>query len=493
MDTVRIGPVEMVLVLLLAVGLGIGITVGKSALLVGTVAGTALMITAFLSPPLSLYLLVYSMLLGPEFVFGGEFQGAAAGGKAIKVGHGMTLRLDDLLLVVVGLIWLVKAAIRKDEPPFRYTPLNGPIFLYVAACGLATLVGVLVGRVRPLPGFFFNLKYFEYFFLYFMVINIVRTRTMARGLITASLITCFIVSLIAIGQIPSGERASAPFEGEEGEPNTLGGYLVFMGCIVTGLLLTPDSTPKRWPYITTLVLGVLALLATLSRSSFLAATVVLLVVALKTSYRRPLLFSLILLVIVASPWWVPQAVKERVFFTFTQAPTEVGQIRVGGLRVDTSTSDRLRSWKDAMNSLKESPLFGAGVTGAKRFMDAMIPRIVMETGLLGLATFVLLMWAIFRVGWRGYAEAKDAYERGIALGFLLGFLALLIHSVGSNTFIIVRIMEPFWLFAALVVKMQMLPLEEPEPESERAEQPAAIPALQGLRPGLGIGRGTHRL
>jgi len=38
------------------------------------------------------------------------------------------------------------------------------------------------------------------------------------------------------------------------------------------------------------------------------------------------------------------------------------------------------------------------------------------------------------------------------LGFLLGFLALLVHAIGSNTFLTVRIMEPFWLFAALVVR-----------------------------------------
>src|SRR5207244_7928876 len=60
------------------------------------------------------------------------------------------------------------------------------------------------------------------------------------GLVIASLVTCFLVSLFAITQIPSGERASAPFEGETGEPNTLGGYLVFMLAIVVGLLLTSE-------------------------------------------------------------------------------------------------------------------------------------------------------------------------------------------------------------------------------------------------------------
>jgi hypothetical protein len=37
------------------------------------------------------------------------------------------------------------------------------------------------------------------------------------------------------------------------------------------------------------------------------------------------------------------------------------------------------------------------------------------------------------------------------MGVLAGFISLLIHSIGSNTFIIVRIMEPFWFLMGLLV------------------------------------------
>jgi hypothetical protein len=33
-----------------------------------------------------------------------------------------------------------------------------------------------------------------------------------------------------------------------------------------------------------------------------------------------------------------------------------------------------------------------------------------------------------------------------------------VHSIGANTFIIVRIMEPFWFFAAIVVALPGLAL-----------------------------------
>ena len=47
--------------------------------------------------------------------------------------------------------------------------------------------------------------------------------------------------------------------------------------------------------------------------------------------------------------------------------------------------------------------------------------------------------------------------RGFAGGFLAAILGILVHGIGSNSFIIIRIMEPFWLLAALVLAMPRLP------------------------------------
>src|SRR5437016_3430201 len=150
---------------------------------------------------------------------------------------------------------LAQMAVHKGGMPFQRTPLNGPIMFYIAAAGLATLIGVMGGRVKSMTGFFYWLKYYEYVFLYFMVVSAVTTKEETRGLVIASLVTCFVVALFAIAQIPGGERASAPFEGEQGEPNTLGGYLVFMLAIVVGLLLTSGSVTNRLPLLLLLAAG----------------------------------------------------------------------------------------------------------------------------------------------------------------------------------------------------------------------------------------------
>jgi 2-oxoglutarate ferredoxin oxidoreductase subunit alpha len=54
-------------------------------------------------------------------------------------------------------------------------------------------------------------------------------------------------------------------------------------------------------------------------------------------------------------------------------------------------------------------------------------------------------------------------NQALALGFVAGTVGLLGHAIGANTFIIVRIMEPFWFFAAVVVALPGLAQEETAP------------------------------
>src|SRR5574341_917862 len=150
----RIGPVEGLLLVALAVALGMATTLSKPTLLIGLVAGCTLLVAAFLSTSLSLYILIFSMLLSPELAFG-RLEGRGVGGR------GITIRLDDILLLVIGFTWLAKTIIYRELGLIKRTPLNWPIMLYLVACTLATLLGVLTGRVRLATGFFYLLKYFE--------------------------------------------------------------------------------------------------------------------------------------------------------------------------------------------------------------------------------------------------------------------------------------------------------------------------------------------
>ena len=375
------------------------------------IAALVISVASFLSAEVALYVLIISMLLSPEFIVGG------IAGKA-ALGRGITLRFDDILLVIIGFSWFLKTAIKKELGLFLRTPLNRPIAYYLAVCLVATLFGFMMGRIKGLTGFFFVLKYFEYFIVYFMVVNHLREKRQIERFIMAMLIVCFIVCLVSIAQIPGGGRVTAPFEGAEGEPNTLGGYLVLMLSITLGLLVTSGSMKRKTFLGILVVLIAIPLLATLSRSSWLALGPMLLTI-IYFSRRRMVIIVPLIVMLLLSPFILPSGVKERALFTFTQ-PQERGQIEIGGIRIDTSASARLDSWKDVLTKdFITHPVLGYGVTGY-RFLDAQYPKVLVETGIFGFVFFIWLLAAVFKNALYAYQNTSDPLFSGLSLGYLGG-------------------------------------------------------------------------
>ncbi len=430
-----------------ALGMGLLLVRMTLPLALGVGLGLAVLVVAIASDELALYLLIFSMLLGPEFIVGGL-------GKGTTLGRGLTFRLDDIIIVIIGFAWLAKSALHKELGLFVRTPLNRPIAAYSFIVIFATGLGMIAGRVQVLGGTLFVLKVIQYFVIYFMVVNNLRERRQFERFLFALLATAAISSLIGILQIPSGARVSAPFEGTTGEPNTFGGYLVLMLAVVAGLYLTSKSPQRKYVLAPLAVLMFIPLLYTLSRASYLAL-IPFAGALLAFSQRRLLIASLLALSLALAPFLLPKAVVNRVLYTFTQ-PIHPGQAQIAGIRVDTSTSARLRSFQEVVFAdWPKHPAFGYGVTGY-RFLDSQYLRVLVETGLVGLLAFLWLQISLFRRARDILRTTRDPLYKGVALGFLVGFIALIVHSIGTNTFIIVRTMEPFWFLAAMVMMIPQL-------------------------------------
>jgi len=408
--------------------------------------GIIFFIICIASTEAALYLLIFSMLLSPEIIVGAT--------EGASLGRGVTLRVDDFVILIIGFSWLAKMAINKQLGLFLKTPLNKPIGYYIIICLTSTLLGAIFADVHLKTGFFFVLKYFEYVFIYFMVANHLQNNGQIKKFLWAMLITCIIVSIIGIAQIPEGGRVSAPFEGGAGEPNTFGGYLVLIICITTGLFLTTKSFRDQIIYGSLILLFAIPLLYTQSRSSYLAIIPAMLVFVWLSEKRQWVFISLIA-VILMLPFVAPDEAKERISYTFEQGKTRKDVIEISGVKLDTSTSARLNSWKNVARDWVKHPIFGFGVTGYG-FVDAQYFRVLIETGILGLATFIFLISSIFRQVYIIMKNTTESFENGLCMGFWAGFVGLLFHGIGANTFIIVRIMEPFWFLLAMVIMIPNL-------------------------------------
>lgn len=405
------------------------------------ILGLLIFIFSFVNVEFGLYLLIFSMLLSPEFVVG------ATGGGSL--GRGVTLRFDDFLLIIIAAGWFARNAIYKELGLFLKTPLNKPMFFYLLACVIATGWGIMAGRVDPKTGLFFVLKYFEYFIVFFMTVNHVRDKDQVNRFVFCLLLTCFIVSIIGLVQIPGGGRVSAPFEGETGEPNTFGGYLVFMMAIALGILLYSEKTKIKELAVVLISVMIPPFLFTQSRASYVAILPMLVAISL-FSRKRGVLIACLILFVVVSPFLLPNVVKDRILYTFTQPVHQAqAQLYLGGFWIDASTSARLFSLKKAVIDWTRSPLLGYGVTG-HHFIDSQYPRVLVETGALGLMTFLFLIYAVFRMAFFSLRKAATSLERGLCVGYIAGVIGLLFHALAANTFIIVRIMEPFWFFTGIV-------------------------------------------
>lgn len=436
-QTTILGITFSILFLVFVVFLNVSKTPLQILPLVFILAPIVFLIT-FINTDAALILLIFSMLFSPEFTIA-------------QVSHRpVVMRIDDILLIVVFFSWLAKMALNKELGMLRRTPLNMPIIAYILVCVFSTAIGVIAGQVHPLKSSFYILKYVEYFMLFFMVTNNIRSKKQIKIFIVIFLITCAFTCAYAITTIGESGRATAPFEGAKGEPNTLGGYLVLLFAITAGLFLYSPS--RRWRfYCGALACFIfLTLLQTLSRGSYLAFIPMYLTFIILTRKRKILLMGILVLGIFLLPALVPSRVTERVTKTFLSG--KVYKPLGKRITLEQSAASRIESYKRVFQQWTKRPFLGYGVTGVG-LVDSQYPRVLGETGIIGFLIFIWLIRSIFKHSLRIFRDIKDNWAKGLSLGFLAGLVGLSVHFFAANTFIIVRIMEPFWFLTAVVMML----------------------------------------
>jgi hypothetical protein len=294
-----------------------------------------------------------------------------------------------------------------------------------------------------------------------MAVNLLDSDEEMKKVLFYGLIAALLVTLYAYNyHYRTGDRTTAPFDDalygirEGSEPGTLGAYYIVVFGALMGLA---TEIATDW----VLVVGGLlmfmfpAFLQTLSRASYLGMAVCAFMVFVLARRRK---LSMVLgILIIGGLALLSPAIRESTF-------TRVGSTFEGGknvtmhevelfgykMELEDSAAARVDIWHAILyDRLPNHPVLGYGVTGVG-FVDTQYGLILGELGLVGLFIFGWLCATVFGLGAAAMRQARTPWARGIAVGFTAGFSGLLANALTTNTFIIIKVMEPFWLLAAVI-------------------------------------------
>ncbi|MFH1416316.1 MAG: O-antigen ligase family protein [Elusimicrobiota bacterium] len=418
-----------ILAVLVAVLFAKMISIRPTGMPIYAIAGILVVLITIIDTRIAIGLLVMSMLLSPEITLA-------------QVPHrSVVVRFDDLMLALIFFVWLIKTAIDKKLPLIKRTPINKYIYYYLAACFLFTVKGIIFGDVRLNQAFFYLLKYTEYFILFWMVYNIIKTKNDIKLLMTFAVITAIVVMIYGYTKI--GTVVAAPFDDE---PGSFGGYLTLVVAVALGIFVYHRALYLKICSFSIFLFSIPLFIRAQSRASYISFAVMYIsFIFLTGKFRKTLVLIGALTVMIVPTVFsgsIYKTLKERVGYTFSG--------NYGRFNIEPSGAARLISWKNSLiNRWIKKPVTGWGITGVG-FIDSQYVRTLIELGVLGAAAFLLMLYKIFTESRKILKQTDVDWEKGIITGFMAGFIALLFHALTTNTFIIVRIMEPFWFLCAVV-------------------------------------------
>ncbi len=371
-------------------------------------------------------------------------------------------------------------------PPVNF--LNRPLQFLT----LAIFISVLFSQYPGLSLFAFIGKFLKCVFLYFSFIEAFSDNKRISIFLNFFLLSAFITALdgavqhytgrdflrgylIGTENFVSTERINSSFH----SPNGFGAYLLPVIGLVAHFLYTAIARHKSWILQGGSTLFIVLLLAclcwTYSRSSWIGYLFILFLMVWMD--RRKALFAGILFLVFYFIF-LPSLNQTRnlnLFYDNGSGVRVKNENLLYSLKPDLEDigSGRITYWKKAILIIRSSPVWGTGLnTYSRIIMRDPDPRtwwyahncylqLAAETGLLGLACF---LWMLFVLLWHGLnycKQIKDAWPLTFLQGAVSGLFGFLVQSFFDNTFYTVQLGVLMWLIFGLMVAVTRL---NPDPQ-----------------------------
>lgn len=163
---------------------------------------------------------------------------------------------------------------------------------------------------------------------------------------------------------------------------------------------------------------------------------------------------------------IPTSVKERIAMTYNE----------DSRKVDSSSEGRLDLWHDAAQLFLENPMIGTGFNtyaylhrvGDLTDTHNIYLKVLVETGLIGLALFLTLLVSIFRLGFYLFRSAPDAFLASMGLGLAAMVVVTLVTNLFGDRWSYLEVSGYLWTMLACVVRAQKIVAESHEEAGHEA-------------------------
>jgi O-antigen ligase len=382
-------------------------------------------------------------------------------------GNTTPIRVDDLVVGAALAAWFFGVRLTRHaasaEPPASSATFF--LALYWGAAMVATLVGMATMTTEPLTGVLHAARLVEYGLLYFLFYSEIAPEELGAfvEVIATSVVLVF---AIWVGQHWTHAAAIEVAPGESASPWTtlyptfsasydFGGF-VMLSTVLLYAVWTRGANRSAWTTIA-LAAGAWLTVNSESRASLLSlAAVVAVDVALRARWWAAL--GMAVLVAAATPLLMRSA-KMRRFWTGVVAIVTTFQLGVirEVIAGDPSLALRMRNWRLAIEHWAARPWFGDGLGGYLSYtrqydlpgsIDGWYLRVLADTGVVGLVTFLLLIGALLWLLARHVRVETDPLRRAIVYAAALAVTAASVSALLVDTFVSYKIMGVFWTIVA---------------------------------------------
>jgi O-antigen ligase len=378
-------------------------------------------------------------------------------------------RLNDFPLgasvVTIVLLAVAIGVLRRKRPILPKTPWTVLICVYAAFTFLSLILGSFyLGAPLPLPGDPRLSVWVDYMMMAGLLLLVAAVEPSRQQMKAIVILMC--LAMLALDRnflsTVSGRDFSA-FSYDLRDAGSVGyaginGLAALEAQFATFLLALAAFEKHRLmqlAYYALAVCSAICLMYSLSRGGYVALLAGWLF--LGVAKKRWMLVALIAFIFTWTAL-VPNAVRERVTMTYD----------TGAL--DHSSETRITLWEDAMQVFDSNIIMGSGFNtyaymhrvGNYEDTHNFFLKVLVETGVLGLALFLWLLAKTFRVGLGFSRRAKDPFYASLGLGLAGWLVAAFTANMFGDRWNYLQICGYMWVIAGMVA--HAMRVEEAAPE-----------------------------